>query len=261
MSYYNQRDHDLLDRQVIRELLLQLADARVVASPTPRTREAHLAHLLSQSTSELERDWLRYLDAHSHRLPSHAQPLLPAGNTRPDFLYADEQAAIYVDGPYHTYPERQARDAAQQEALEDAGYLVLRFGHDADWPALLAKNEWLFGKAREAAPPTLQAPPPADGDSGPDLDLFDPRWHGLVRALAAEPGVGVEPGGDLAGPDGRVIGPYAAEVTRDGRRLRLVDAKASGTPTDGGGLAYLRLAPDRVDEALAAIRRALETRP
>jgi very-short-patch-repair endonuclease len=53
---------------------------------------------------------------------------------------------VYIDGPIHDYPERQQRDAARQERLEDLGYTVLRFGHQGDWAATIARYPHIFGR-------------------------------------------------------------------------------------------------------------------
>ncbi len=146
LTYYNQHDHRLLDRQAIRDVLLALAQSQVEAGPTEQPRSDHLQHLLRLTDSELERDWLRYLDAQKHRLPSHAQHLITTCGTRPDFFYEDYQAAIYIDGQYHDYPERQQRDMASTECLEDRGYIVIRFGQQEDWAAKLARYPHIFGR-------------------------------------------------------------------------------------------------------------------
>jgi very-short-patch-repair endonuclease len=96
--------------------------------------------------SELERRWLKHLEAHNLRLPSHAQHLIEACQTRPDFFYAEYQAAIYIDGPPHDYPERAERDQTKTECLEDAGYIVIRFHHEEDWEAIIARYPHIFGK-------------------------------------------------------------------------------------------------------------------
>lgn len=147
MSYSNQRDHRLLDRQVIQPLLLELAGANVQAAPSVTPRAAHLAELMRLAGSELERDWLRYLEARNLRLPAQSQPLFALAQTRPDFLYDGEYgAAIYIDGPVHEYPHRHERDVAQTEAMEDMGYMVIRFGHADDWDAIIARYPSIFGK-------------------------------------------------------------------------------------------------------------------
>jgi very-short-patch-repair endonuclease len=146
LSYYNQHDHRLLDRQAIRDVLLALSHSRVVAGPGGQPRSTHLQQLLRQADSELERSFLHCLEEGGQRLPSHAQHLIARCGTRPDFYYEEEQAAIYIDGHFHDYPERQQRDAAATECLEDLGYIVIRFGHEEDWAAQLARYPAIFGK-------------------------------------------------------------------------------------------------------------------
>jgi hypothetical protein len=42
--------------------------------------------------SDLERRWLGLLEKQNLRLPSHAQSLIEACQTRPDFFYSEYQA-------------------------------------------------------------------------------------------------------------------------------------------------------------------------
>ena len=146
MNYYNQREHRLLDRQAIRDVLLSLARSRVVAGPTEQPRSVHLEQLLRLAGSELERSWLRLLEEHGQRLPSHAQHLVERCGTRPDFYYEDYQAAIYIDGHYHDYAERRKRDEEYTECLEDLGYTVIRFGQDENWEEKIARYPHIFGR-------------------------------------------------------------------------------------------------------------------
>ncbi|HXG08670.1 MAG TPA: DEAD/DEAH box helicase [Gemmataceae bacterium] len=146
MHYGNQPVHRLLDRQKIRDLLLRLAQTRAQTAPGGHTRAEHLAMLERLAGSELERRWLKYLEAHNLRLPSHAQHLIESCQTRPDFFYAEHQAAIYIDGPPHDYPERAQRDAVRTECMEDAGFVVIRFHHQDDWAATIARYPHIFGR-------------------------------------------------------------------------------------------------------------------
>lgn len=146
MSYANQREHSLLDRQSIKDMLLSLAGSRVAGAPVAESRSVHLDNLMRQAGSDLERKWLQYLEDNNHRLPTSAQTLVPQCNTRPDFAYEDEQTFIYIDGPPHDYPERRQRDLAQTECMEDKGYLVLRFGYQEDWAEQIAKYPDIFGR-------------------------------------------------------------------------------------------------------------------
>ena len=145
MSYTNQPDHPLLDRKLVADILLRMTKASVAVAPGAQTREEAFERLLRQAGSELERKWLRFLMTGGFRLPTDAQKLFPQAGTRPDFIYAADSVVIYVDGPPHDFPDRQARDAVKQAAMEDLGYIVLRFRHDADWEPLLKKYPSVFG--------------------------------------------------------------------------------------------------------------------
>ncbi len=145
MSYQNQRYHPLLDRQLVRDVLLKMTVARVVTSPGAKPRAEHLADLMKLADSKLEKDWLQFLEERNLHLPSHAQVLIEECSTRPDFLYKGEQVAVYIDGPPHDYPERQQRDAEVTAVMEDYGYTVIRFRHTDDWSMIISKYPYIFG--------------------------------------------------------------------------------------------------------------------
>lgn len=148
MNYGNQRDHRLLDRQKIRDLLLKMAAGEVKSSPIVAPSSEHLESLLRQCGSELERKWLRWLDGNSYHLPTNAQQRIDSCNTRPDFLYRNHHLVVYIDGSPHQFPERQARDKSQQEILEDLGFTVVRFSDDGGWAESVAQYPNVFGPGR-----------------------------------------------------------------------------------------------------------------
>jgi very-short-patch-repair endonuclease len=145
LSYYNQRDHRFLDRHLLPEILGPWVEASVKRSSTARPREQQLAYLGRQCDSELERRWLDFIDRLQLALPSHAQEIIPACHVKPDFLYREKGVAVFVDGPPHDTPEQQRTDADQQDVLEDAGFTVIRFHHQADWEQIVRKNPDVFG--------------------------------------------------------------------------------------------------------------------
>jgi very-short-patch-repair endonuclease len=147
MSYNNQPDHELLDRSAIRDVLLALRSARVEASPATASRDEHLERLIRQAGSDLERRWLRFLSARGYRLPTDAGKLFEAAGTRPDFYYDGDMLAVYIDGPPHRFPDRATRDQAQQQRLEQLGYLVVRFQDDSEaaWEPIILKYPSVFG--------------------------------------------------------------------------------------------------------------------
>ena len=145
LSYQNQRDHKLLDRHKVKEILMKLARATLEASPTALPRAAHLEQLMRLCQSDLERSWLQFLEDRNLRLPSRAQALFEPCRTRPDFLYDSAQTAIYIDGPHHDYPDRQERDREQDACMEDHGWTVIRFGGDDDWQDIIDRHPNIFG--------------------------------------------------------------------------------------------------------------------
>jgi very-short-patch-repair endonuclease len=148
MTYSNQRDHALLDRHAVLWLLEALRDGDVQLSPTSATRAEHLAMLKRLCDSQLEERWLDYIEGRGLRLPSNAQVLIESCGTRPDFIYEDQNAVVYVDGPPHDYPERQNRDREQEEALEDAGFTVIRFDLHEHWDDVIGAHRFVFGEGQ-----------------------------------------------------------------------------------------------------------------
>ncbi|SEJ79303.1 Helicase conserved C-terminal domain-containing protein [Deinococcus reticulitermitis] len=144
MTYGNQGFHALLDRFLVRELLLELRGAQPSVQGGGDT---HLGDLLAACGSDLEREWLHFLHEGGRRLPSHAQLLVPDHYARPDFAYAEQAALVFIDGPHHDGPGQSARDARVREDLELAGYTVISFNYDrSTWPAQLARYAFVFGE-------------------------------------------------------------------------------------------------------------------
>ncbi|RCK72738.1 MAG: Helicase, C-terminal:Type III restriction enzyme, res subunit:DEAD/DEAH box helicase, N-terminal [Anaerolineae bacterium] len=148
MSYYNQMDHRLLDRHSIKEFLQRCSRATIHVSPKSISRAEHYQRLYNLCQSDLERQWLAFIEKGNYRLPSHAQWLIECCHTRPDFFYEQEHTAIYVDGPHHDYPQRQQRDREQQECMEDSGYTVIRFSDREEWERVVRRYPSIFGAGK-----------------------------------------------------------------------------------------------------------------
>jgi very-short-patch-repair endonuclease len=146
LSYGNQREQRLLDRKRIGDLHVTLRDAEVEPATLADTPADHLARLLAQAGSELERRWLRSLHDHGHVLPTSAQRLIAGVYARPDFAYGAE-VVIFIDGPVHQYPNIAERDVTIRSALEEGGYLVIAFSQDeSTWPDIIARYPAVFGQ-------------------------------------------------------------------------------------------------------------------
>jgi very-short-patch-repair endonuclease len=259
MSYYNQGEHRILDRKLIRDELLRLAGAITEESPASAPRASHLEQLAQRAGSDLERRWLRYLEEHGHRLPSDAQFLIEAAQTRPDFVYRDEQVAVYIDGPVHDFPERRERDRIKTEWLEDLGYTVIRFGHADEWADLLQRYPRVFGAPQYVGRP-LAAPDTekAKQSVSVDPDLFATEYVPLLEAIAAAlPDAVIEPGGDVIS-GGRVTGSYFAEVISDDIKLRLITERAIIDAITASGIRAILVEPHDLEGTIKTIKQALE---
>jgi len=145
MSYGNQWDHELLDRHLVRDYLLAMSRGKLRVSSSAKSREDHLQGLIKLCDSKLEKDWLHFLYTKNLRLPTRSQVPFTPCKTRPDFMYDEHQAVVYVDGPPHDFPERQARDTAQNVCMADGGFQVIRFHHAEQWEAVVLRYPSVFG--------------------------------------------------------------------------------------------------------------------
>ena len=149
LDYGNQRDHEILDRRLIRGLLQQLGRSSVTPLGRPVSRGDLFQKMWDACDSNLERTWLKMVEEHGFVPPTDAQKRLADAGTKPDFYYADHSTAIYVDGPPHDDSDVQAQDAEVESRLSAAGYQSIRFHHEADWLEILRQYPDIFGPGRE----------------------------------------------------------------------------------------------------------------
>lgn len=169
MTYANQRDHESLDRQKIVDYLARLMQCTVsrqeptslikplLFSSGPGSSDGALvlshaddgsagslatAPTATSLLSEIEQDWLHDLAAHKLMGPPSVHTNAGASGATPDFLYPE--MAVYVDGDD---PQRQARDQKLISALENEGYMVVRFQEREGWETLFADYADMFRSA------------------------------------------------------------------------------------------------------------------
>ncbi len=260
LSYYNQRDHRLLDRKVLPALLDRLKEAHLEVSPRPVRRETQYQELSNFSQSSLEQDWLDRVYERGLRLPSAGQRVFEDLGVQSDFFYEDGAVAVFVDGPAHDLPDVQEDDRLKHRRLEEAGYFVLRFRHDQDWDVLFEQQAGTFGRpskrVTESRPGELE--PGSEEGTSLELDLFDKRWHDLVRRLA-ESGLRVKPGEDVE-QDERVVGMTVGFIERDGTTVALVaeqDESTTRAPLEARGHRVVTLRGEPDDDE-TRVRTALE---
>ncbi|MCK9462853.1 MAG: DEAD/DEAH box helicase [Proteobacteria bacterium] len=249
LSYYNQRDHRVLDRKVLPPLLSPWMDGTVETSPSARPRDEHVERLLKLCDSELERKFVRLLDARHLKLPPDAQVHVKECNTRADFLYRAENVAIFIDGPHHDEAHQKATDKEQQAALENAGYLILRLRYDENWDAKIRDNATLFGTSYVTGGSALEYI--VDSTGGFDPRDYGEEWRPLMESLTSSDGVTVEPGEEVM-HEGRVVDLDLATVRKGNRSLRLVDDARSSADAvthalSSVGCRVMRVRPNELD--------------
>jgi len=155
LSYYNQPDHPLIDRQdeeaggLVLEMVCRLTQSEAKLGTHGRAPEQHSAELARTAGSSLEQAWLAYVEQHGHRKPDRGQHTIASAQTCADFFYDDYQLAVFIDGPHHEAEGQQAKDAAITRHLEEQGYLVVRFSRiTSEWPAVFATHADLFGASK-----------------------------------------------------------------------------------------------------------------
>jgi superfamily II DNA/RNA helicase len=130
MSYYNQPDHELIDRrdQEVRAMLLRLASARVQSVVTPPPA-------LPAASSDAASDWATAATASG--LPSaDAEPLAVDGTSIPLVWRRHYVVALLGSAS----PELLAR-------LDDLGFEVIRFEARLTWPAAFERLLRVLGRA------------------------------------------------------------------------------------------------------------------
>jgi very-short-patch-repair endonuclease len=155
LSYYNQPDHELIDRKdvetdgLLLDVLCRLTQAGTSQATQGRDPEQHSAELARTAGSSLEQSWLAYVAEHGHRKPDRGQHTIAAVPCCADFFYDDLQLAVFIDGPHHETDAQRQHDTNINQQLDALGYLVVRFPKEANaWPDIFKNNVDLFGPGK-----------------------------------------------------------------------------------------------------------------
>ena len=151
MSYYNQRDHQRLDRFLIRDALgkLGLADIETQASAAFSDYEEQYRHLLRHldPNSSTERTFVDYLYENRLRLPDAAQKRVPGIYCQPDFYY-EPRFWVFCDGSPHDEQQVRDRDENQRQLLIARGEEVWSWHYRQELSAKIAQRPDVFRKVR-----------------------------------------------------------------------------------------------------------------
>ena len=149
LSYYNQWYHSLLDRHLVKDDLMRLADG-VAEVEEPHEYQDHYERLRVQTDarSELERRFLDQLFDTRRTMPDLAQVPLQDAFSVPDFFYRDGNVCVFCDGTPHDEPQQRAKDQEMRAQLVDLGYQVVVIRYDRGLEEQIAERSDIFGEAR-----------------------------------------------------------------------------------------------------------------
>lgn len=151
LSYSNQRDHKLLNRHLIADILFEMTSGRTLQGSATRDYDQHYLYLksITDSRSELERKFLGHLYKTKRKLPDSAQNNLEDYYSCPDFYYNDGKVCVYCDGSIHDSTEQRTNDDKVRKELKQMGYRVIVIRYDEDLETQISKYPGIFGGSNE----------------------------------------------------------------------------------------------------------------
>lgn len=151
LSYYNQRDHKVIDRFLIRDALDKLMVASIELQTNTGFRdyeEQHQAMLRGMDpNSSTERTFIKYLYDHGFRLPDAAQKQVDGIYCQPDFYY-EPRFWVFCDGSPHDTDVVRERDDSQRQLIIARGDEVWVWHYREDLAAKIAQRPDIFRKVR-----------------------------------------------------------------------------------------------------------------
>jgi superfamily II DNA/RNA helicase len=139
LSYRNQRVHEMIDRHLVRDLMLRLTAAEV---HRPATATADRQETGAPRNPRAA-DFIAWLRARDLRLPDDVDR--EAYGARPDLIYRlkDGSVAVFFANPDGINDIKSAEDD-----LLDIGWSVITIDAGADWEAVAARYPSVFGSTR-----------------------------------------------------------------------------------------------------------------
>lgn len=151
LSYYNQRDHLVIDRFLIKDALekLKVCDIEIVAGSGYANYEDQYEKLMRaiDPNSDTEKQFLKYLYENGLRLPDKAQERVKGIYSQPDFWYAPD-IWVFCDGTPHDKPEIKAKDNAARDAIRNKGEQVFIYYYKDSLKEITSKRPDIFKKVK-----------------------------------------------------------------------------------------------------------------
>jgi len=151
LSYYNQRDHKIIDRHLIRDALekLRICSIEIQTNTGFRSYDEQYQALLRglDPNSSTERKFLEYLYQNGLRLPDAAQKRVKGLYVQPDFFY-EPRIWIFCDGTPHDDSAIQADDEAKRQAIIAQGDEIWVYNYRDNLAEKISVRSDIFRKVR-----------------------------------------------------------------------------------------------------------------
>jgi superfamily II DNA/RNA helicase len=150
LSYYNQREHDILDRHQIKDVLEQLMECDYSPNQGSNDYDAQYKLLLDtyDRNSSTEKPLIEYLYKNKLSLPDKAQVNMKEFYISADFVYNTENGPvlIFCDGSVHDDERVIQTDAHNRQLLKDAGYDIIVWHYTERVEDLVIRRKDIFRK-------------------------------------------------------------------------------------------------------------------
>jgi len=132
LSFYNQREHEYLDRILVESWLENMETAALTeeSAKSDQSDKEKFNDLLEACDSSFEREVLHCIQNQGFELPDEAQKVIYDGKmpiAKPDFFYdrSGRSIAVFVDGPDHEKDYVKKDDEQKRAKLKRMGYRVI----------------------------------------------------------------------------------------------------------------------------------------
>lgn len=153
LSYYNQRHHKVINRELIKNPLELLFKATIEVSKNEQSNYHNQFEFLKDAydkNSSTELKFLNYLYNQGLALPDRAQVNLKEYYISADFVYDNAengiQTFVFIDGSVHDKIEVIESDTKKRGLLADAGYDVIVWRYDQPLDELVETRKDIFRK-------------------------------------------------------------------------------------------------------------------
>jgi len=151
LSYYNQRDHKIIDRHLIADALqkLRICSIEIQTNSSFSDYDIQYQNLIKKidPTSSTESKFISYLYNNGLRLPDEAQKRVDGLYVQPDFYY-HPRIWIFCDGTPHDDPAVKVEDENKRQAIMAMGDEVWVYHYKDNLTEITASRPDIFKKVR-----------------------------------------------------------------------------------------------------------------